>query len=65
MAEFDNRELPKWEGERCAALPNYDALPADCAGAIISRSIPADTVVSGVGVKQWQRQTGQPEGGDK
>jgi GH24 family phage-related lysozyme (muramidase) len=36
MAEFDNRELPKWEGECRAALPNYDALPGDSAGAIDS-----------------------------
>jgi hypothetical protein len=33
MAEYDNRELPKWEGECRAALPNYDELPADCAQA--------------------------------
>lgn len=34
MAEFDNRELPKWEAECRAALPNYDLLPGDCAGVI-------------------------------
>jgi GH24 family phage-related lysozyme (muramidase) len=36
MAEFDNRELPKWEAQCRAALPNYDELPGDCAGAIDS-----------------------------
>lgn len=36
MSEFMNRELPKWEAMCRAALPNYDALPADCAGAIDS-----------------------------
>ena len=36
MAEFDNRELPKWEAECRAALPNYDLLPGDSAGAIDS-----------------------------
>jgi len=36
MAEFMQRELPKWE-EMCRhELPNYDKLPADCAGAIDS-----------------------------
>lgn len=36
MAEFMNRELPKWEALCRAALPNYDLLPGDCAGAIDS-----------------------------
>lgn len=36
MAEFDNRELPEWEARCRAALPNYDLLPGDCAGAIDS-----------------------------
>jgi hypothetical protein len=36
MVEFDNRELPKWEALCRAALPNYDELPGDCAGAIDS-----------------------------
>lgn len=36
MAEFMNRELPKWEAQCRAALPNYDLLPGDCAGAIDS-----------------------------
>lgn len=36
MAEFDNRELPKWEAQCRVALPNYDALPGDSAGAIDS-----------------------------
>lgn len=36
MAEFMNRELPNWEAQCRAALPNYDLLPGDCAGAIDS-----------------------------
>lgn len=36
MAEFDNRELPKWEAECRKVLPNYDLLPGDSAGAIDS-----------------------------
>jgi len=36
MAEFMSRELPKWEAACRAALPNYDLLPGDCAGAIDS-----------------------------
>jgi hypothetical protein len=36
MAEFMNRELPKWEAECRQALPNYDLLPGDSAGAIDS-----------------------------
>src|ERR1700680_3653628 len=36
MAEFMQRELPEWEAQCRAALPNYDLLPGDCAGAIDS-----------------------------
>jgi GH24 family phage-related lysozyme (muramidase) len=36
MDEFDRRELPKWEAACRKALPNYDLLPPDCAGAIDS-----------------------------
>jgi hypothetical protein len=36
MAEFMQRELPKWEEMCREALPNYDLLPGDCAGAIDS-----------------------------
>lgn len=36
MAEFMQRELPAWEAKCRAALPNYDDLPGDCAGAIDS-----------------------------
>ena len=36
MAEFENRELPKWEALCRKALVNYDLLPGDCAGAIDS-----------------------------
>ncbi|WP_024515399.1 hypothetical protein [Bradyrhizobium sp. Tv2a-2] len=36
MGEFMQRELPKWEELCRAALPNYDLLPGDCAGAIDS-----------------------------
>jgi hypothetical protein len=38
MAEFMQRELPKWEALNRQALPNYDTLPADCAGALDSLS---------------------------
>lgn len=36
MAEFMQRELPEWEAQCRKALPNYDLLPGDCAGAIDS-----------------------------
>jgi hypothetical protein len=36
MAEFMQRELPSWEAQCRKALPNYDLLPGDCAGAIDS-----------------------------
>lgn len=36
MAEFDSRELPKWEDLCRKAIPNYGLLPGDCAGAIDS-----------------------------
>jgi acetyltransferase-like isoleucine patch superfamily enzyme len=35
------------------------------AGAIVSRSVPADTIVSGQGVKQWPKDSGQTYGADK
>jgi GH24 family phage-related lysozyme (muramidase) len=38
MAEFMKRELPKWEALNRKALPNYDKLPGDCAGALDSLS---------------------------
>lgn len=36
MAEFQTRELPKWEARVAADLPNTELLPADCFGAIVS-----------------------------
>jgi hypothetical protein len=36
VAEFMRREPPKWEAECRAAPLNYDLLPGDCAGAMIS-----------------------------
>lgn len=36
MMEFMKRELPKQEAENRKALPHYDALPGDCAGALDS-----------------------------
>lgn len=38
IAEFKAREMPKWEARVCAALPNTDALPPDCFGALVSLS---------------------------
>jgi hypothetical protein len=38
MTEFMQRELPKWEDLNRKALPNYDLLPPDCAGALDSLS---------------------------
>lgn len=38
MAEFMQRELPKWEELNRKALPNYDKLSGDCAGALDSLS---------------------------
>ena len=35
------------------------------AGAIVSRSVPADTIVAGTGVKQWPRQDGRTHGGER
>jgi maltose O-acetyltransferase len=35
------------------------------AGAIVSRSVPADTIVSGMGVKQWPRQEGRTHRGER
>lgn len=36
MAVYHNRDLPKWVGICRAALPNWDLLPPDCKGAILS-----------------------------
>ncbi|MET3908982.1 hypothetical protein ABID59_003328 [Bradyrhizobium sp. S3.3.6] len=38
MAEFMQRELPKWEAMNRAELPNYEALSGDCAGSLDSLS---------------------------
>lgn len=35
-AEFDEIEIPRWEAAVAAALPHFDALPADCKGALVS-----------------------------
>jgi len=36
VQEFTDRELPKWEARTAQALPNYDLLSPDCAGALVS-----------------------------
>lgn len=56
-----------WVGARAVILAGVTigARSIVGAGAIVSRSVPADTVVSGLGVRQWPRRTGQPEGDDK
>jgi len=36
IAEFEQREVPKWEARCRHALPNFDMLAADSAGAILS-----------------------------
>lgn len=36
VAEFKQREVPKWMARCRAALPNFDQLPALCQGAILS-----------------------------
>lgn len=36
MRQFTERELPKWIGRCVAALPNFDKLSPDCAGALVS-----------------------------
>jgi len=38
IGEFSTRELPKWIARVKAALPNYDLLPPDCRGALVSLS---------------------------
>ena len=35
------------------------------AGAVVSRSVPANTIVAGMGVKEWPRQDGRTHRGDK
>jgi hypothetical protein len=36
LAQFKAKEIPKWAALVRAALPNYDLLPLDCRGALIS-----------------------------
>jgi hypothetical protein len=36
LREFIDRELPKWEVRMAKALPNWDHLSGDCAGALLS-----------------------------
>lgn len=36
LAEFKERELPKWEKRMRMVLPNWDLLSPDCAGALLS-----------------------------
>ena len=38
IAEFKEREVPKWLDRCRRALPNFDLLPGDCQGAIFSLS---------------------------
>lgn len=36
LEEFTTREVPKWEKRMVGALPNWDHLSPDCAGALLS-----------------------------
>ena len=36
LAQFKAKEIPKWDAMVRAALPNYDLLPLDCRGALLS-----------------------------
>ena len=36
VAEFTQREVPKWLARCRAALPGFDAMPAECQGSILS-----------------------------
>jgi len=36
LAQFKAKEIPKWDAMMRKALPNYDLLPLDCRGALLS-----------------------------
>ena len=38
LAQFKAKEIPQWDAKVRAALPNYDLLPLDCRGALLSLS---------------------------
>lgn len=38
LGEFVQREVPKWEQRCVAAIPNFELLPPDCQGSILSIS---------------------------
>lgn len=56
-----------WIGARAVVLAGV-TIGARCvvgAGAVVSRSVPADTIVSGMGVKEWPRQDGRTHRGER
>jgi acetyltransferase-like isoleucine patch superfamily enzyme len=56
-----------WIGARAVILAGVTigARSVVGAGAVVSRSVPADTIVSGLGVKEWPQQDGRTHRGDK
>ena len=56
-----------WIGARAVILAGVTigARSVVGAGAVVSRSVPADTIVSGAGVKQWPRRDGRTHRGEK
>jgi acetyltransferase-like isoleucine patch superfamily enzyme len=56
-----------WVGARAVILAGVTigARSVIGAGAVVSRSVPADTIVSGMGVKEWPRRDGRTHRADK
>jgi acetyltransferase-like isoleucine patch superfamily enzyme len=56
-----------WIGARAVILAGVTigARSVVGAGAVVSRSVPSDTIVSGMGVKQWPRREGRTYRADK
>lgn len=58
---FENVDMPRWEARVRKALPNYDALPPDCRGVLVSLSYNRGMSYSTAGdryremrnIKQW------------
>lgn len=38
LEQFKQKEIPQWDAKVSVALPNYDLLPLDCRGALLSLS---------------------------
>jgi UDP-3-O-[3-hydroxymyristoyl] glucosamine N-acyltransferase len=60
-------EKAVWVGARAVILAGVTigARSIVGAGAVVSRSVPADTIVAGLGVKQWPRREGRTQREDK